>query len=286
MEGVWSAAGGEGVRDEAANGARGIRELTVTGPAGKLRLLASGHEQGRPVLFIHGITENAEAFVPIMRGLPAEYGAYALDLRGRGGSDKPEKGYGALDYALDLLAVWNGFSGHAEKPVLVGHSMGGRAACSFAALYPDLLGAVVLIDPPLSGPGRPPFPMPIGRFLEPKRALEAGDMARFRSYYTAPGFDYERKAKELRECSEAAIVGSYEAMNRDPFHAYYRMLKIPALLIAAGASPLIPQEAEDELKAMNPGVGVVRYEDVGHEVHKLAPERLTEELIRYLATLS
>ncbi|MBB6636648.1 alpha/beta fold hydrolase [Cohnella thailandensis] len=263
-----------------------IRDIRVTGAAGELRLLAAGNPQGRPVLFLHGITENAQAFVPIMRELPDDLYVLSLDLRGRGQSVKPSAGYGVLEYAQDLLYVWNHFSGNAEKPVLVGHSMGGRAACAFAALYPQLVGAAVLIDPPISGPGRPAFPLPIGRFLEPKRALEAGDIERFRSYYAAPGFDYERKANELRECSEEAILHSYEAMNRDPFHAYYRMLKVPALLITAGGSPLIPKEAEDELRRMNPLVAVVRYEDVGHEIHKLAPERLTQELIRYLTSLT
>lgn len=262
-----------------------IRELTVAGPAGRLRLLAAGNPKGRPVLFVHGITENARAFEPIMRELPSDFYLLSLDLRGRGKSDKPKTGYSVLDYAQDLLAVWNHLPGGAAKPLLVGHSMGGRAACAFAALYPELPEAVVLIDPPISGPGRPAFPTPIERFLGPKRALEAGDMERFRSFYSAPGFDYERKAKELRECSEDAIIQSYEAMNSDPFHSYYRMLKVKGLLITAGGSPLIPIEAEQELKLLNPRVAVVRYEDIGHEIHKLAPDCLVSELKTYLSLL-
>ena len=269
-----------------ADDPRELRELFLAGPKLRLRLLARGNPQGRPVLFLHGITENAAAFEPILRALPDDLYTLALDLRGRGGSDKPAKGYGALDYAEDLLAVWNRFSGHADKPVLVGHSMGGRAACAFAALYPDLAAGVVLIDPPLSGPGRAPFPLPLSRFLEPKRALAAGDLEAFRSYYGGEGFDYDRKARELAECSEEAIVLSYEAMNRDPFHSYYRMLRIPALLISAGLSPLISEDDEEELRGLNRQVRIARMDGVGHEIHKLAPERLTGELLGFLSSLS
>lgn len=266
--------------------AREVRDLTLEGPELRLHLIAKGNPQGRPVLFLHGITENARAFEPMIRSLPDDLYALGLDWRGRGESDKPETGYGIRQYAEDLLAVWNLFSGYADKPLLVGHSMGARAACAFAALYPDLAAGVVLIDPPLSGPGRRPFPTPLSRFLEPKRALAAGDMALFRSYYSGKGFDYERKAKELTECAEQAIVQSYDAMNKDPFHAYYRMLRVPALLIAAGLSPLITADDEEELACLNPSVLVKRFGDVGHEVHKWAPERLAEELLDFLSSLS
>ncbi|CAM3714447.1 alpha/beta hydrolase [Cohnella lubricantis] len=265
---------------------REIRELMLEGPELRLRLLVSGNPQGRPVLFLHGITENAMAFEPILRALPEDLYALSLDWRGRGASDKPESGYGVREYTEDLVTVWNHFSGHADKPLLVGHSMGGRAACAFAALYPELACGVVLIDPPISGPGRRPFPMPLARFLEPKRALAAGDMPLFRSYYSGAGFDYDRKAKELAECSEQAIAQSYEAMNKDSFHTYYRMLRIPALLITAGLSPLITADDEEELSSLNPSVLVKRFEDVGHEVHKLAPDRLVREMLDFLSSLS
>jgi len=266
--------------------AREVRDLTLEGQELRLHLLATGNPQGRPVLFLHGITENARAFEPILLALPDDLYALSLDWRGRGESGKPEIGFGLREYTGDLLTVWNHFSGYSDKPLLVGHSMGGRAACAFAALYPDLVGGVVLVDPPISGPGRRPFPLPISRFLEPKRALAAGDIPLFRSFYSGEGFDYDRKARELAECSEQAIVQSYEAMNKDPFHVYYRMLRIPALLITAGLSPLITADDEEELCSLNPSVLVKRFDDVGHEVHKQAPERLVRQLLDFLSSLS
>ncbi|MBB6675470.1 alpha/beta fold hydrolase [Cohnella nanjingensis] len=266
--------------------APGLREIFVQGPSARLRLLASGNPQGRPVLFLHGITENAQSFEPILLDLPAHLSVFALDLRGRGLSGKPANGYRMENYLEDLLAVWNRFSGHADRPVLVGHSMGARIAAAFAARYPALVEGVMLLDPPLSGPGRPAFPLPLTRFTEPKRAIDGGDYDAFRAFYTAPGFDYERKALELQSCAMEAIEQSYAAMNAEPFHVDYRMLRVPALLLAADLAPFISTEDEDELRAMNPAVAIVRLPDVGHEIHKLAPDRLLNELTSFLAELS
>lgn len=268
-------------------GTNDAHSVVLSGPGDvRLRLLQRGNPQGRPVLFLHGITENASAFEPLMRQLPSHLRPMALDLRGRGRSFKPESGYRMADYLEDLLIVCNSLSGFAERPVLVGHSMGARIAAAFAATYPAMAGGVVLVDPPLSGPGRSAFPLPLARFLEPKRAIDEGRYDDFKAYYTAPGFDYERKALELQSCAEAAIEQSYAAMNAEPFHAYYRMLRLPALLLSAGLAPFISEEAEEELRAMNPDIRTERLAYVGHEVHKLAPERLLASLTAFLASLS
>ncbi|MFC5702187.1 alpha/beta fold hydrolase [Cohnella faecalis] len=260
-----------------------LLEWDVEGPDGSLHLIGCGDPKGRPVLFLHGITENARAFEPAMRKLPDGIFAAAMDLRGRGLSAKPMSGYRLANYTEDLLAVCNGWSGKA--PVIVGHSMGARVAAAFAALYPGLVGGVLLIDPPLSGPGQTPFPVPLSRFVEPKRALERGDMATFRSYYTSPDFDYERKARELGGCSLEAIEQSHAAMNTDPFHAYYRMLSVPALLVAAGGAPFISMEAEMQLREINPRVRTARLEGIGHEIHKLAPALFLQTVRDFLTSM-
>lgn len=270
-----------------SNGTDDVKTAILRGRGDvRLRLLQCGNSQGRPVLFLHGITENASAFEPIMRQLPDHLRPMALDLRGRGQSFKPDLGYRMNDYMEDLLIVCNALSGYAERPVLVGHSMGARIAAAFAATYPAMTDGVVLVDPPLSGPGRQAFPLPLSRFLEPKRAIDEGRYDDFKAYYTTPGFDYERKALELQSCATAAIEQSYAAMNEEPFHAYYRMLRQPALLLSAGLAPFISEEAEEELRAMNPGIRTERLAYVGHEVHKLAPDRLLASLTAFLSSLS
>src|SRR3954451_21305054 len=60
----------------------------------------------REVLFcIHGVTGNAHAFDGIARGLQPQIEVVAVDLRGRGESDKPDDGYGIPTHVADMLAV-------------------------------------------------------------------------------------------------------------------------------------------------------------------------------------
>ena len=275
------------------NDARAVSEETFTyedivvqGGKGELHLIAAGNQQAQPIVFMHGITEYARSFLPIMKMLPKDYYLVAIDLRGRGDSFKPDEGYRLCDYIDDLLTIWSLFSGHAKRPIVVGHSMSGRIATAFAAQYPQLLSALVLIDPPISGPGRRPFPLPSTRFTEPKMALEKGDMTVFSSYYVQTKMDVSLKEKELRACSLSAIEQTYLSFNQEPFHTYYQMITTQTLLLAAGCSPLISDEEYVELQLMNSHVQMKRIPNIGHEIYKEDPELFVKELMLFVQTLS
>ena len=141
----------------------------------------------------------------------------------------------------------------------------------------------MMIDPPLSGPGRKPFPLPAARFTEPKAMLERGDREAFRARYEPLGIDPDVKAEELGACAREAIEQSYAAMNAEPFHVWYRMLRVPSWLVSCGQGPFIGPRDEEELASLNPYVRIKRLPDVGHEAHKLAPRRLIAIVREFLA---
>jgi pimeloyl-ACP methyl ester carboxylesterase len=67
-----------------------------------------------------------------------------LDLRGYGKSGRSEK-YGTIEqYAEDLADLCNQLK--IQKAIIIGHSMGGMVAVEFAAKYPSLSAAAVLIS--------------------------------------------------------------------------------------------------------------------------------------------
>ena len=77
-----------------------------------------------------------------------------LDNRGRGlSSGGPDIGYTLDDYAQDAAGLIEALG--LDRPFVLGHSMGGRIAIKLAATRPDLVGSLIVADPPLSGPGRP-----------------------------------------------------------------------------------------------------------------------------------
>ena len=52
---------------------------------------------GVPVIFLHGITDSWRSFEGMLPHLPAGVDAYAVSLRGHGGSGLPAHGYRAAD---------------------------------------------------------------------------------------------------------------------------------------------------------------------------------------------
>jgi pimeloyl-ACP methyl ester carboxylesterase len=111
-----------------------------------LRLSYERAGSGEPeLLFVHGWCCDRTAFQPQFNHFAQTHLVTALDLRGCGESDQPEGGYEIRDFADDL-AQFCGVVG-IEKPVVVGHSLGGMIAVELAARYPSVPRALVLVDP-------------------------------------------------------------------------------------------------------------------------------------------
>lgn len=97
------------------------------------------------VLFLHGFTGSAEDWFPIIEQLPDDFNYAALDLVGHGKSDKPvNPDYYTTDSIVDQIKFVKDKISPANPIILIGYSMGGRAALSFAAAYPKEIKGLVL----------------------------------------------------------------------------------------------------------------------------------------------
>ncbi len=102
-------------------------------------------EGPEPVLALHGITAQHRAFNAVARHLRHADGIAALDLRGRGNSEKPSCGsYGLNQHARDVIRTLDYLG--IERGVLIGHSMGAFVALHTALSYPGRVRALVLLD--------------------------------------------------------------------------------------------------------------------------------------------
>jgi len=99
---------------------------------------------GEPLVALHGLTASYLNFVGIAERLDGRRGLFALDLRGRGDSDKPDGPYGMAQHARDVAAAMLAMGLGAS--VIVGHSMGAFVASALAAQNPELVCGLVLID--------------------------------------------------------------------------------------------------------------------------------------------
>jgi len=112
-----------------------------------LRLLL--HEWGspgrRPILLLHSLAAHSHWWDWVAPRVAEEAHVVALDLRGHGGSDwVVPPAYHAEDHARDTLAVLDALGWQA--PVVMGHSLGGYIGATLAALHPERVGALVIVD--------------------------------------------------------------------------------------------------------------------------------------------
>jgi pimeloyl-ACP methyl ester carboxylesterase len=106
--------------------------------------LAIWEGAGKPILCIHGITANCRSWDALAEVLAPEYHFMAMDLRGRGQSDKPSQGY-SLDYHLkDINCLLDDLG--IDRAVIMGHSLGAFIGLAFAAKYPDRTDRLILVD--------------------------------------------------------------------------------------------------------------------------------------------
>lgn len=101
---------------------------------------------GAPILvLLPGLTANANCFDGLIEaGLSRRLRVLALDLRGRGLSDKPASGYSMADHAADVIAMLDALE--IERAVIGGHSFGGLLTFYLAANFPDRFSKLVVID--------------------------------------------------------------------------------------------------------------------------------------------
>jgi len=103
-----------------------------------------GPAKGPAVVCIHGLTANHTCWASVADLLSPAHRLIAYDLRGRGESDKPDKGYSLAIHDDDLEGLLDHFG--LKKAVLIGHSLGAHIAVRFAATRPQRVAKLVLVD--------------------------------------------------------------------------------------------------------------------------------------------
>ena len=239
-------------------------ERRVVDVGGRETAVYEGGE-GQPLVFMHGggIVEGVDCFVPLSTGfrflapqMPG-FGGTALTPALRGIDDLVEHNA----RLLDALGV--------EQIVLVGHSLGGWAAASFAAAHPQRVARLVIAA--AYGLDVPEHPIANARAMAPGELYRAltNDPAVFAGRLPDgpdPAFD-EARALEARS------LGSLVPGPFDPsLAAKLATLKMPLLIQWGDDDRIVPFEHLPAWRAALPGAGVEVYEGAGHLLYWERPE--------------
>lgn len=90
--------------------------------------------KGKDIVLLHGWGQNIQMMDPLGKNLCQNNRITILDFPGFGSSETPSFAYNISDYTEILHEFLNSLG--IEKPILIGHSFGGRVAISYASVYP------------------------------------------------------------------------------------------------------------------------------------------------------
>jgi N-formylmaleamate deformylase len=219
-----------------------------------------------PLVVLPGITSPAVTWDFVVSDLRDLVRPVVLDLRGRGLSDTGPS-YAVGDYVADVEAVVAALG--LDNPILLGHSMGARIASYAAAHSATPFGASIIVDPPLSGPGRGAYPTPREAFLEQlhegQRGTTADGVRRFYPRWPEP--ELELRARWVASCDEHAVLESLRLFSEvEDFFGWWPEVAAPTALIYGGASPVVTADGAREAAAANPAATVHEVPGAGHMV--------------------
>jgi lipase len=244
--------------------------------------LAFGYWPGRsaPVVALHGLTASHMNFLGIAERLAGQCALFALDLRGRGDSDKPEASYGMAQHARDVAAAMRAMG--LGPSIIVGHSMGAFVATALAAQEPDLVSGLVLIDggfvPDATGMDSPEpgINSALVQRIEQLRKTYPSRQAYREFWRTQPHFpseewnpwveaflDYEvgGDSPVQPKASKAGVLADLaEAFQREAIIERLKSIRVPTLLLRAesgfvpGQPPLFPDAFAAQIRAYVPQI--------------------------------
>ncbi len=220
-----------------------------------------------PLVLVPGITSPAITWGFVAERLADRFDVYVLDVRGRGlSSTGPD-----LDYGLDAMADdLNGFVAALglRGVTVVGHSMGARIGMRAAVRGGAGLARLVLVDPPVSGPGRRPYPSKLPWYVDSiELATKGMDAEAMRAF--CPTWTEEQRALRaewLHTCYRPAIETAFAGFHTDDIHVDFPKLELPTSLMVAGRGGVIQPEDEAEIARLNPAIRIGRVENAGHMI--------------------
>ena len=232
-----------------------------------LRYGDSIDQDRQALILVPGITSPAITWEFVAKRLSKQFNTYVLDVRGRGlSSTGPDLEYDIDTCADDIIAFAAALN--LDNYVLVGHSMGARFGVRAVTRGATNVARLVLVDPPVSGPGRREYPSKLPWYVDSIRDAEAGcDIETMRGYCaTWTDEQLQLRCEWLHTCYTPAIITTFNGFHEDDIHQDIPSLNVPTLLMVAGRGGVIEPVDEAEFRELLPSIQINHVEDAGHMI--------------------
>lgn len=247
---------------------------------------------GRPIIILHGMLGCGRNWASIAKKISAQgWRAITIDLRNHGDSPHSDR----MDYNLlaqDIEEVIGSLN--IEKPIVLGHSMGGKVAMALALRKPQSVGGLIIVD------------------IAPRQYQKSNE------YFIKEMLALNLKAvknrshadKLLAEQIQDPVIRSFllqnlyageegyqwrlnlrgileniSALMDFPFEKDNTFFGGSALCIAGGNSEYFEETDKELFREFFPKVRILTIKEAGHWVHADSPDMIFESVSNFLIGL-
>ncbi|BGO89865.1 hypothetical protein NBRC10512_005635 [Rhodotorula toruloides] len=221
------------------------------------------------IIFIHGLGGSSTNFAAVIQaaGLAETYRVVSFDFEGHGLSPLSGNGSTSVEgYVASVAEVLDSVG--ADKATVVGHSLGGLIATTFAAKHASRVDKLILL-----GPVKKMAPGGVDALTKRAETVRSGGMSAIVDAVSTAGCS--TKTNSSRPLSKAAVRASLLASQPEGYaqaclalaHADdpdYSAITAPTLIVAGSEDKTSPQATIDFLSGAITGAKVAKIEDVGH----------------------
>jgi 3-oxoadipate enol-lactonase len=241
---------------------------------------------GFPLVLVHGLNGDLTGWALIMPEFFKHYRTVAMDVRGHGGTSKPDQPYSIKGFSEDLYEFMQKLG--IPKAHLFGLSMGGAIAQQFALDHPEMIRSLILVSTfsYVDNHARQAF-------LRLKSNLAQGGYPAFfdevvklaftPKYIAAnPGPIAELKMKRIAVNSPAAIGRATDACLALNLKDQISQITIPTQVVSGREDVFTPVHLAEQIHRSIRASEWKILEGVGHNLHIEAAPGLVQVVLNFL----
>jgi len=237
---------------------------------------------GAPIVFVHGFLASSKMWQDFyIPNLPASYHAYAIDMRGHGQSHHIKHGCNVFQLADDVFQFSQQLQ--FEKFIYVGMSMGGATGIQLALDHPEVLKALILMNPGFGST----FSRG-SRLMAPLFALIAQKQwfmkMLLKSMLTRPPSENLIQAflNDGMLVSKETWAEYLHHTNRIQQLERFSHFEVPTLVMIGAKDHVLPLDMQHRLAAVIPNAKKIIFEDEGHGMVEENPKAVFRAMMFFL----
>lgn len=236
-----------------------------------------------PIVVLHGWGLSAKIFEPLVSELRgAHFQVLAPDFPGFDSLHIPTKPLTLADYADFLDSYLR--KHHIEKPILIGHSFGGRVALKYQCTYPNNVSALILTGVPGFTPiSRKKLAIFImiakigGTLLSLPILYRLKDRVRLWYYYVVGARDFYRAESVMRD--------TFKRIVQEELVTSMKKVCVPTILVWGADDIIVPVPIAKKMKETIGNAQLIILPNSGHGVSYKNPKLFYDTIAPWLQSL-